>query len=251
MSKIKKRNKSYNPKKLNPERVRQLQAEAAQAKEDIENSKKLYELSMEFVAEDTKRIHEELEQKAKHIIAEMRKKFVDHGFPDEPINLPYDIAVMTYQAQDLAIALVMEQVENPDLWVVGVDTHLVHETDPEAEVITNHYREDLPSMSFIELMSGSKASVDRGNGLRTRWRGLSCEVSKQIDAPEGYIVAQMQVYFSADVQFKNVDLFREFNAMLKWRDNEFIQQGLRSMWVLEYVNRLKELLEQKKVGKAA
>jgi hypothetical protein len=102
-------------------------------------------------------------------------------------------------------------------------------------------------MHHCELWQGkADARVDLGMGLKkVGWKGLKQELSDAIDArkdiPEGHAIEYMQIYISADVEFKSLAAYKEYLAVTSWlkQGTAVAERNLRSLWVQEqYSERL-------------
>lgn len=146
----------------------------------------------------------------------------------EDAYCPEWVVIDTYQQQDLIIALKMKQIQDPEFWQIGIDSHFYcAETD---DVFTIPFSIELPQMSHAELMSGCEVSVKRESGFKTRWKGLQEEMIANWESEnlDGYELIKSQVYLKAQAKFKNAQMLREFEYMVKARDQGLLVQQLRN-----------------------
>lgn len=219
MAKVKnKRDKKYNPNKLQ-------QLHASQIG-------KLYEFEMQFVIED---VNQEIEA------------FRTLNSLDEDAYCPEWVTVQAYKEQDLIIALKMSQLKTPEYWECAIASHFLnHETN---DVHTIHFYVELTEMPHIELMNGSKVTLNRGSGIKTRWKGLQTELMdfwKQEGVPEGYELMRSDVYLRAQAKFLNYEKYKEHHTLLRYRSQGNLIQALKTWGVVE--NEVKRALSCMKVA---
>lgn len=223
------RNKKYNPNKLLPSQVKQLQ-QAAQYKKDISDT---YEMSMEFISSH---VRDFIEDK------KIGEKSLLDKFPHAE-TLPYHFTIGAYDYQDLSIALILGHVEQPEAWKLSADIHMMNIEDLSKPMITIEFRRDLPSMSHIELLRGKKdCKIDLGYGLKkVGWLGLDQEIIKEIESqkniPIDFGIEQIQVLIEADIKFINTSCYQEFLAVAKWVNtgHELAEDRLRKLWIADQV----------------
>lgn len=226
---MKKRNKKYNPKKLLPSQVKAFQ-QASKYKKDISET---YEMSMQFVSAH---VRDYIEDK------KLKEGFLFKQFPNAE-TLPFHITIGAYDYQDLAIALILGHVQQPEAWELLADIHMMDIEHPSKPMVTIEFRRTLPSMSHIELLRGKKdCKIDQGHGLKTvGWGGLDKEIVKEIEShkgiPDDYGIEQIQVLINADIKFKNTTDYQEFLQVAAWvnTDHALAERNLRSLWVADQV----------------
>ena len=198
---MRKRTKKYIP--LAQKQERALKAKLAQ----------IYEFEMEFVIED---INKKLDAWRSETNA------------SEDEYCPEWLVIDAYKQQDLIIALKMTQIQDPEYWSVGIDSHFFNaETE---DVYTIPFSIELPQMGHAELMNGCDVKVNRGVGLKTRWKGLQAEMIsnwESDDIPDGYELVQSQVYIKAHAKFRDARMFAEHEYMLSLRDKGVLVAKLR------------------------
>ena len=200
-------------KSLNKGRTRkkQQQQQAAQGP---------YELSMEFCVDD---VNETIEQYR-----------ADTGLEDAE-QTPEHVAYSVYKG-DLIICLKNILIPLEQEWHLGVDSHYYNpETD---EVMSVPVQFQMPKMSFNEFKFGSTLAVDRGHGLKTRWKGINQELNDILlaDVPVGFERVRSDAKLTCITGFTNYDCLTEFNFVKKL----IRQQGL------EGVKKLNETMAQYK-----
>lgn len=96
---------------------------------------------------------------------------------DKPIpieELPLDIVKNVYKG-DLIIAIVDQLIDSKQKYEITINTHLVKEGEEQIYSFKYHHAFD-EAICYQEFMDGSKThKVDRGQGIKTRWKGLSEE----------------------------------------------------------------------------
>lgn len=198
---MKKRTKKYIP--LAQKQERALKAKIAQT----------YEFEMEFVIED---INKRLDA------------WRSENNVSENEYCPEWLVIDAYKQQSLIIALKMTQLKDPEYWNVGIDSHFFNaETE---DVYTIPFSIELPQMSHADLMNGSDVKVNRGAGIKTRWKGLQAEMISHWESdniPAGYELVQSQVYIKAHAKFKDTRMFTEYEYMLGLRDKGMLIAKLR------------------------
>ncbi|BFM36209.1 hypothetical protein [Acinetobacter towneri] len=211
-----------NPKKLKALRAKQqaeLQQKQAQAAQGP------YELSMEFCVDD---VNETIEQYR-----------ADTGLEDAE-QTPEHVAYSVYKG-DLIICLKNILIPLEQEWHLGVDSHYYNpETD---EVMSVPVQFQMPKMSFNEFKFGSTLAVDRGHGLKTRWKGINQELNDILlaDVPVGFERVRSDAKLTCITGFTNYDCLTEFN---------FVKRLIRQQG-LEGVKKLNETMAQYKEGQVA
>ena len=100
-------------------------------------------------------------------------------------------------------------------WLLGIDSHYYNaETD---EVMTVPVQFQMPKMPFNEFKFGSKLAVDRGHGLKTRWRGINQELNEILltDVPVGFTRVRSDAKLSCFTGFTDYSCLKEFNFIKK------------------------------------
>ena len=145
----------------------------------------------------------------------------------EDAYCPEWVAIDIYQQQDLIIALKMQQLQDPTYWQVGIDSYLYNSETDDIKAIP--FSVELPEMSYTDLLNGGTVSVDRGNGIKTRWKGLQNEMiaNWETENNSGYEVIKSLVYIKAEAKFKNARMLSEFEYMIKMRDRGLLIQQLK------------------------
>ena len=211
-----------NPKKLKALRSKQ-QAELQRKKDQAAQGP--YELSMEFCVDD---VNETIEQYR-----------ADTGLEDAE-QTPEHVAYSVYKG-DLIICLKNILIPLEQEWHLGVDSHYYNpETD---EVMSVPVQFQMPRMSFNEFKFGSTLAVDRGHGLKTRWKGINQELNDILlaDVPVGFERVRSDAKLTCITGFTNYDCLTEFN---------FVKRLIRQQG-LEGVKKLNETMAQYKEGQVA
>lgn len=200
---MKKRNKKYIPLAQKQERV--IKAKLAQT----------YEFDMEFVIEEVSKKIDEWH--------------AENNLPeDEYCHCPEWLVIDAYKQQDLIIALKMTQIQDPEYWEIGIDSHFLNAE--KEDVYTIPFSIELPQMSHVELMNDCDVKVNRGAGIKTRWKGLQNEMLDHWERegiPDGYELVKSQVYIKAHAKFKSVQMFKEHECLLELRNKGTLIKKLR------------------------
>ena len=172
---MKKRNKKYNPNKL--------------AQKYVADANKMHTLEMTFNIDEVNDSIDnwrasnglvEKEHTPKHVVYE-----VYHG--------------------DLIICLKNLLIPLEQEWFLGVDSHYFnHETE---DVLTVPFQFQMPLMSFEEFRFGSELiKVDRGYGMKTRWKGINEELNKLLEeeVPQGFERIRSDALLRVITKFNNV-----------------------------------------------
>lgn len=211
MAKVKaKRNKKYDPAKAQRIHVQSL---IDQEKAKAERINKLYEFEMQFVVEEVNRKIDDFA--------------LSNGWGRDQY-CPEWVVIEAYEQQNLIIALKMTQLKTPEYWEVGIDAHFFNED--KHDVYTIPFYIELPEMSHPDLMNGCEVKVNRGSGLKTRWKGLQAELDdhwKATGIPEGYVLVKSQAHFKAHAKFLNYQMYTEHNYLLHLRDEGMLITGLK------------------------
>lgn len=211
-----------NPRKLKALRAKQ-QAELQQKQALAAQGP--YELSMEFCVDD---VNETIE-----------KYRADTGLEDAE-QTPEHVAYSVYKG-DLIICLKNILIPLEQEWHLGVDSHYYNpETD---EVMSVPVQFQMPKMSFNEFKFGSTLAVDRGHGLKTRWKGINQELNDILlaDVPVGFERVRSDAKLTCITGFTNYDCLTEFN---------FVKRLIRQQG-LDGVRKLNEAMAQYKEEQVA
>ena len=177
--------RKYNPNKLlNMQRAK---------------SGMLYEFDMQFKIEDV--------------------NIAINRYCEDGTYCPEWLVIEAYEQQDLIIALKMSQVKNPEYWEIAIASHFYNAELNDVKTIDFYI--ELPELCHADLMNGCALAVNRGAGIKTRWKGLQNEMIDNWsteEMPDGYDLLQSQVYLKAKARFHNVQMFNEHNYLLKLRE---------------------------------
>lgn len=160
---------------------------------------KSLDLEMEYSIEES---HKQIDQ-----------FFHTHGFtPKDSVFLPESVICKAHNYGELIIALKMQQVECEDWKVEATGSFFNVETNQFEDV---EYSIDLNGVSYIEIYKGMPISIDRGHGIKTRWRGLETEIKKHFDekgytTDKGWYRGNTTAKFVGKCRFKNIELYEEF-----------------------------------------
>ena len=196
------RNKKYNPNKL---------INIQRAKAGL-----LYEFDMTFCIEDVNRKIDAYREA--NVLA-------------DDVYCPEWLVIETYEQQDLIIALKMSHVKNPEYWEIAIASHFINEAATDVKTIDFYV--ELPEMSHAELMNGCEVKVNRGAGIKTRWKGLQDEMIKNWETetmPDNYSLVESQVFIKAQARFHDIKMYNEHNLLLKLRDHGNLIDTLKR-WV--------------------
>lgn len=144
----------------------------------------------------------------------MNQFFINHGFEinQAGIFLPESVVINAYNQGDLIIALKMQQVKCEN-WLVGVDTHCYNYDT--GEVVTIPFQAKIEGMNYIEIFSPMPAMVNRGAGIKTRWKGLEDELNDAYAeyGDRGFTVIRTEMKFIGECYFLSQSLYEEFIFM--------------------------------------
>ncbi len=158
-----------------------------------------YELSMSFCVDEVNDVVENYHEEAGLADAEMT---------------PEHIAYSVYHG-DLIICLKNILIPLDQEWHLGIDSHYYNaQTD---EVMTVPVQFQMPKMSFNDFKFGSKLAVHRGQGLKTRWRGINQELNEILlaDVPLGFERVRSDAKLSCSTGFTDYNCLKEFNFVKK------------------------------------
>ena len=185
---MKKRNKKYNPNKL----ANHYQAQANQ----------LHTLEMTFCVDDVNEHVDEWHEA--------------NGSADKDLA-PESVAYEVYHG-DLIICLKNLLIPSDQEWFFGVDSHFYnYATD---EVLTVPVQFQMPLMSFEGFRFGGDVAIDRGHGLKTRWKGINDELNSILmsDAPEGYVRIRSDALLRVTTKFKSAAAYLHFKTTKSARE---------------------------------
>ncbi|WOE32769.1 MULTISPECIES: hypothetical protein [unclassified Acinetobacter] len=177
---MKKRNKKYNPKKIG----NLYQAQANQN----------HVLEMTFNIDD---VNENIDQWRE-----------ENNLADKELT-PKHVVYEVYHG-DLIICLKNLLIPLEQEWFLGVDSHYYNaETD---EVLTVPTQFQMPKMSFEEFRFGSDLKVDRGHGLKTRWKGINDELNEILlsEVPVGFERVRSDALLRVETRFNNTEDYLYF-----------------------------------------
>ncbi|MFT0696441.1 hypothetical protein ACDX34_20320 [Acinetobacter bereziniae] len=158
-----------------------------------------YTFSMSFCVDEVNQVVEEYRVEADLKDAEMT---------------PEHIAYSVYHG-DLIICLKNILIPLEQEWHLGVDSHYYNiETD---QVMTVPVQFQMPKMSFNEFKFGSALAVDRGHGLKTRWKGINAELNEILlaDVPLGFERVRSDAKLTCITGFTDYNCLKEFNFVKK------------------------------------
>ncbi len=158
-----------------------------------------YELSMTFLVDEVNDVVEQYRE--------------EHNLENAEAT-PEHVAYSVYHG-DLIICLKNILIPLDQEWLLGIDSHYYNaETD---EVMTVPVQFQMPKMSFNEFKFGSKLAVDRGHGLKTRWRGINEELNEILltDVPVGFTRVRSDAKLSCFTGFTDYSCLKEFNFIKK------------------------------------
>ena len=158
-----------------------------------------YELSMSFCVDEVNTVVDQYREEQQLEDAEMT---------------PEHVAYSVYHG-DLIICLKNLLIPLDQEWHLGVDSHYYNpKTD---EVMTVPVQFQMPKMHFNEFKFGSKLAVDRGHGLKTRWRGINEELNEILlaDVPVGYNRVRSDAKLTCWTGFTDYNCLKEFNFVKK------------------------------------
>jgi len=158
-----------------------------------------YELSMSFCVDEVNTVVDDYRAEQNLADAEMT---------------PEHVAYSVYHG-DLIICLKNLLIPLEQEWYLGVDSHYFnHHTE---EVMTLPVQFQMPKMNFSEFKFGSKLAVDRGHGLKTRWRGINDELNEILlaDVPVGFERVRSDAKLTCVTGFSDYECLKEFNFVKK------------------------------------
>ena len=207
---------------MNKNKFRALKAkrDAEIQRQQLQVAQGPYELSMTFCVDEVNTVVDEYREEQQLADAEMT---------------PEHIAYSVYHG-DLIICLKNILIPLDQEWQLGVDSHYFnHETE---DVMTVPVQFQMQKMNFKEFKFGSKLAVDRGHGLKTRWRGINEELNEILlaDVPVGFERIRSDAKLTCITGFTDYNCLKEFN---------FVKRVLRKSG-LEGIKSLNETLTQYK-----
>lgn len=172
---MKKRNKKYNPNKL--------------AQKYVVDAHKMHTLEMTFNIDE---VNDSID-----------KWRASNGLVEKE-HTPKHVVYEVYHG-DLIICLKNLLIPLEQEWFLGVDSHYFnYETE---EVLTVPFQFQMPLMSFEEFRFGSELiKVDRGHGMKTRWKGINEELNKLLEeeVPQGFERIRSDALLRVITKFNNV-----------------------------------------------
>ncbi|MFA3049410.1 hypothetical protein KWE42_08885 [Acinetobacter pittii] len=154
-----------------------------------------YELSMTFCVDEVNEVIDKYREES--------------GLEDAELT-PEHVAYMVYKG-DLIICLKNILIPLSQEWTLKVDSYYFNqETEDEMTVSVEFEMEEMP---FNEFKFGSKLKVDRGHGLKTRWKGINQELNDLLlaEVPEGYERTRSEAKLTCITGFTDYKCLQEFN----------------------------------------
>ena len=172
---MKKRNKKYKPNKL--------------AQKYVVDAHKMHTLEMTFNIDE---VNDSIDNWR-----------ASNGLVEKELT-PKHVVYEVYHG-DLIICLKNLLIPLEQEWFLGVDSHYFnHETE---DVLTVPFQFQMPLMSFEEFRFGSELiKVDRGHGMKTRWKGINEELNKLLEeeVPQGFERIRSDALLRVTTKFNNV-----------------------------------------------
>ncbi|OCY48705.1 hypothetical protein [Acinetobacter pittii] len=184
-----------------------------------------YELSMTFCVDEVNEVIDKYREET--------------GLEDAELT-PEHVAYMVYKG-DLIICLKNILIPLSQEWTLNVDSfYFNQETEDEMTVSVEFEMEEMP---FNEFKFGSKIKVDRGHGLKTRWKGINQELNDLLlaEVPEGYERTRSEAKLTCITGFTDYKCLQEFN---------FVKRVLRKNGIdgIRKVNEAIQMYKQSEVA---
>ena len=185
---MKKRNKKYNPKKM----ANLYRSQAGQ----------LHTLEM---TSNIDQVNESVDAWRK-----------ENNLADKELT-PKHVVYDVYHG-DLIICLKNLLIPLEQEWFLGVDSH--YYSVEKDEVLTVPTQFQMPKMSFEQFRFGCDLTVDRGHGLKTRWKGINDELNEILlrDVPEGFERVRSDELLRVETAFNNVEDYLYFKQAKALRE---------------------------------
>ena len=184
-----------------------------------------YELSMTFCVDEVNEVIDKYREET--------------GLEDAELT-PEHVAYMVYKG-DLIICLKNILIPLSQEWTLNVDSYYFNqETEDEMTVSVEFEMEEMP---FNEFKFGSKIKVDRGHGLKTRWKGINQELNDLLlaEVPEGYERTRSEAKLTCITGFTDYKCLQEFN---------FVKRVLRKNGI-DGIRKVNETIQQYKQPEVA
>lgn len=140
-----------------------------------------------------------------------------NGMQDQELT-PKHVVYDVYHG-DLIICLKNLLIPLEQDWQFGVDSH--YYSIEKDEVTTVPVQFIMPKMSFEQFRFGSEQKVDRGAGIKTRWKGVGAELDDILnqDAPVGFERIRSDALLRVETPFNNVEDYLYFRQAKQLRRN--------------------------------
>lgn len=166
---------------------------------------------------------------------------LQHGLDPEAPYIPTWLGVAAYDCQDLIIACKCEHIKTPTYWEVAAQGIFLSQDGTKTDGVPFYI--EIGEISLREMIYGSaKKKVNRGGGVKTRWKGINDEIVAhyKAEAKAGFVLQYTQVKMTAHAQFVNVHMMREFNLMIQKRDAGKLIEHLQKDPQIVALDKLKE-----------
>lgn len=122
-----------------------------------------------------------------------------------PKHVVYDV----YHG-DLIICLKNLLIPLEQEWFLGIDSHYYSVEKDEVLTVPTQFK--MPKMSFKQFRFGCDLKVDRGAGIKTRWRGINDELNIVLEqeVPLGFDRVRSDALLRVETAFNNVSDYLYF-----------------------------------------
>lgn len=136
--------------------------------------------------------------------------------------IPESVICKAHNYGELIIALKFQQVVCTE-WTIEATGTFFNTVSEEFEDVD--YKINLKDASYIEVFMGMPIKIDRGAGIKTRWRGLEDELKRHFDekgftAENNWYRGNTNVKFVGKCYFNNINFYEEFMHL-----REIIEKG--------------------------
>lgn len=185
--------------------------------QDLAILNKIYEFEMTYCIEESKKVIDAF--------------FIENGYQinQKSIFVPEKTVLKAYNYSDLMIGLKMQQFDCED-WDLSVETHFYNLETHEQKTVP--YFVSLNGIGYFEIYQELKIKVDRGAGIKTRWRGFEKELEKTYAEAnvEGFSKVRTEIHLVGKCKFKHIDAYEEFKYLQDLRDNGTIEEMFEKMY---------------------
>lgn len=160
-----------------------------------------------------------------HYDMDLLRKITDEWKQDHPDEIiPIELLVKHCKG-DLTIAVHKRLINLTQPWSITMTYTLESEVDGSIDEVDLNF--ELPLMHLNDVLSDeSKTKINRGFGLKTRWRGLDEEIEVALKPikEEGFVCIKTMIDISVTTAFKDLEAYEEMKTLKRFLSKQYGEQ---------------------------